>query len=301
MQASRLNWGLVFIILGLAALGWSTGHLPFEVVWRLLNLWPVLLIAIGIQMIFSRSKASGFAYLSSIIIVLAAVYAVAPYWDQVRTGMSRERESGKFEQQIGEGINVVEVNADFANRDFTLDNSTGPGMELEYNHELVSPSFRYRALEGVGKLNLDKEDYRIWRIFRKSELPRWKLNLPEDYPLKLYLKSRDGYCYLRMADLDISSLNLECPHCYDVVLQFGKMIPEKPVIVDAKRSTLRVELPPGISVRLRDGARMPYSLTENLNYIRDGDDLVSDSMMIPDSVLTLDIAPGLRELIINRH
>lgn len=301
MQASRLNWGLVFIILGLAALGWSTGHLPFEVVWRLLNLWPVLLIAIGIQMIFSRTKASGFAYLSSIIIVLAAVYAVAPYWDQVKTGVGRERESGKFEQTIGTGVEAIEVNADFANRDFTLDNATGPGMALEYNHELVSPSFRYRDAEGVGKLNLDREEYRLWGIFRKSELPRWKLTLPEDYPLKLYLKSRDGYCYLRMADLNINSLDLECLHCYDVVLQFGTMIPENPVLVDAKRSALRIEMPARIGVRLRDGVRMPYGLTENLNYIRDGDDLISDSVMVPDSVLTLDIAPGLRELIINRH
>lgn len=301
MQASRLNWGLIFIILGLAALGWSTGHLPFDVIWRLLNLWPVLLIAIGIQMIFSRSKVGGFAYLSSILIILAAVYAVAPYWEQVKSGTGREYESDTIVQNIGPGIHTIEIDADFANRDFALDKTTGSEMELEYNHELVSPSFKYKDIEGVGKLNLDREEYRFWGIFRKNELPRWKLMVPENYPLDLHLKSRDGYCYLRMADLNVNSLNLDCPKCYDVVLQFGNMIPKKPVIVDAKRSTLRIEMPARIGVRIRDGIRMPYTLTENLHYIQDGDDLISDSVLVPDSVLTLELAPGMRELIINRH
>ena len=88
MHAGSLNWGLIFIIIGLVALGWTTGRLPADVFLRLWDLWPVLLIAIGIQMIFSKSKLSGMAYLSSILIILAAAYAVAPYWEQVTTGQT---------------------------------------------------------------------------------------------------------------------------------------------------------------------------------------------------------------------
>ncbi|HDS01052.1 MAG TPA: hypothetical protein ENO22_09000 [candidate division Zixibacteria bacterium] len=301
MHAGSLNWGLIFIIVGLVALGWTTGRLPAEVFMRLWDLWPVLLIAIGIQMIFSKTKLAGFAYLSSILIILAAAYAVSPYWQQVTTGESLERESGTIEDKVSEEAGILEVNAEFSYRDFTLDDRAGSEIEFRYDHEALRPQYSFRVDDGRSTLRLDHQEYRWLKIFKKDELPLWKLNLPGHIPLDLYLRAEKGYCYLRMADLDVHSLDLDCERCYDVVLQFGKKIPSEPVLLDLNKSKLRVEMAEAYNVVIRDGSLLPFYLTEDLGYFEMGDDLVADTLIPPDSALVLDIAPGLRELIINRR
>ncbi len=301
MHAGSLNWGLIFIIIGLVALGWTTGRLPADVFLRLWDLWPVLLIAIGIQMIFSKSKLSGMAYLSSILIILAAAYAVAPYWEQVTTGQTIERESGTIEEVLADETGTLEINADFSYRDFTLEDHLASEIEFQYNHESLRPVYSYRDDGGRATLRLDHQEYRWLKVFKRDELPIWKLAVPPDNPLDLYLKSEKGYCYLRMAGLDIKSLDLDCERCYDVVLQFGEKIPREPVLLDLNKSRLRVEMPEMYNVIIRDGNRMPFYLTEDLGYFEIGDDLVADTLIPRDSSLILDISPGLRELVINRR
>jgi hypothetical protein len=261
----------------------------------------VLLIAIGIQMIFSKTKLAGFAYLSSILIILAAAYAVAPYWEQVTTGEGLERESGTIEETVGEEVGILEVNADFSYRDFTLDDHDASDIEFRYDHEALRPQFSFRDDDGRETLRLDHQEYRWLKIFKKDELPMWKLNLPDNIPLDLYLKSEKGYCYLRMADLNINSLDLDCERCYDVVLQFGENVPREPVLLDLNKSKLRVEMPEIYNVVIRDGSRLPFYLTEDLGYFEMGDDLVADTLIPRERALILDIAPGLRELTINRR
>jgi LiaF transmembrane domain len=300
MMAGRLNWGLVFIIIGLAALGWTTGRLPFEVIINLVDLWPVLLVAIGIQMIFSRSKVPQFAYLSSILLILTAAYAVAPHWDAIRD-RDAERESGKYERVLEEEITAIEVRASFDNRDFILTDYTGSGTEFKYDRELINPRLSFQADEGLGIVNLSHQGNRWTRFFKSHDLPQWKLGLSRDYPLDLYLKSEKGYCYLRMADLDINVLDLECEKCYEVVLQFGEKIPSKPILLDLRRSKLRLDVLKEIDIVLLDGTALPFYLTEDLGFIESGNDLVSDSVMDPNSTLVFEIQSGLKELEINRY
>jgi hypothetical protein len=161
--------------------------------------------------------------------------------------------------------------------------------------------YSYRKDDGRATLRLDNQEYRWLKVFKRDELPIWKLTVPPDNPLDLYLKSEKGYCYLRMADLDIKSLDLDCERCYDVVLQFGEKIPREPILLDLNKSRLRVEMPEMYNVIIRDGKRMPFYLTEELGYFEIGDDLVADTMIPRDSSLILDISPGLRELVINRR
>jgi len=299
-MAGRLNWGLVFIIIGLVALGCTTGRLPYDVIISLADLWPVLLVAVGIQMIFSRSKAPQFAYLSSILIILTAAYAISPYWDSIKD-RDTERESGRLEKVLEEDISAIEVRADFDNRDFILTDYNGVGTEFKFDREIISPRMSFQADESLGIVNLSHQGNRWTRFLKSRDLPQWKLSLSQDYPLDLYLKSKKGYCYLRMADLDINILDLECENCYDVVLQFGDKFPSEPILLDLRRSKLRLDILKGTYVIIREGVALPFYLTEDLGFLESGNDLISDSLMNPDSTLIVEIKSGLKEFIVNRY
>ena len=303
MHAGRLNWGLIFIIIGLCLLGWTTRYLPFDVIVRLVELWPVLLIAIGIQMIFSKSKAPQLAYISSLLIIGAAVYAVNPYWGDIKY-RTAERTSGSIEQSITQPVQALEIRADFSDRDFTLDDYDGDAAELKYDHELISPEMKFHEEEDIGQLSISGFG-RNWLHFidefRDRELPIWKLNLSHVYPLDLYLRAEESYCYLRMADLNIRRLDLDCEKCHEVVLQFGEQIPREPVYLDLRKSKVQLEIPRGLDIMLKDGMSLPYYMTEDLGFVERGDDLLSDSVVSKDKLLIIDIGPGLRDLEINRY
>jgi len=307
MNASRLNWGLIFIIIGLVLLGWSTGRLPFEVIVRLLELWPVLLIAIGIQMIFNKSKVPQFAYISSLLIIGAAIYAVAPNWDNLKYRDARIT-FGSFEQEISAPVSALEINAEFTNREFIIDDYNDDPVALAYDHEQFKPQLEFLTIDTLGKVvikSFDNEWYNrltdFLDIFKGYEQAHWKLRLSRNYPLNLVLKSRESYCYLRMKDLNIRSIDLDCEECDEVVLQFGLKVPEKAVMLDLHRSRLRLEIPDDIDIMIKDGAALPFYLTDDLDYFERGDDLFSDSVISRDSLLILDIGSGLSGLEINRY
>lgn len=303
MHAGRLNWGLIFIIIGLCLLGWTTRYLPFDVIVRLVELWPVLLIAIGIQMIFSKSKTPQLAYLSSILILGAAFYAVNPYWGDIKY-RTAERTSGTIEQSITQPVQVLEVRTDFSDRDFTLDDYAGDAAELKYDHELISPELKFHEDEDIGQLvvsGFGRNWLNVIKEFQDRELPIWKLNLSQIYPLDLYLRAEQSYCYLRMADLNVRSLDLDCERCREVVIQFGERIPEEPVLLDLRKSKARLEIPRELDIMLKDGMSLPYYITEELGFVERGDDMFSDSVVAEDNLLILDIGPGLRGLEINRY
>ena len=300
MKAGRLNWGLIFIIIGLVVLGWSAGRLPFVAIIRLVEYSPILLIAFGIQLIFSKSKAPQLAYLSSLVIIFSAVWIVAPFWDQIKEG-GVERTYGTLEQNIDGRASALEIKADFTDRDFTLDDFRGRGAKLTYDHELLSPEIVYTERDGMAFIKLNQQG-NVWnKIFHKSDLPRWKLNVGSDVPIDLDLSSYNGYCYLRMADLYVRSLDLDCEKCYEIVLQFGDVIPSQPVNLDIAKSKLRIEIPREHSIVIRDGVNMSSYLTRDLGFIESGEDLISDSLALSGQALILNIEPGLRELEINRR
>jgi len=300
MRTGSLNWGLLFIIAGLALLGWTTGRLPIEVWYRLADLWPMLVIALGLHLIFYKSKLPQLALLSTVVIIGSAIYAFYPYVDYIKEG-HREQNSGNIEQIISEQVQALEIRTDFNRREFTLTDQEKSGVILRYSKEYNAPELSYNAKDDIATMKIVQFDDDFRRYLKWLDYPYWRLKISENYPVNLDIKAKNSYCYLRMADLDIRSLEVDCEKCRDVVLQFGDKFPLEPIKLDLKRSKLRIEIPEKYGVVLKDGVLMSPKLCEDLGFVEDGDDLKSDSVFVSDSILVLDIGPGLKSLEINKY
>jgi len=301
MSAARLNWGLILIILGLALLGWTSGRLPFEFIIKLVLLWPVLLIAFGIQMIFSRSKIAALSYLSTLLILAAAIYALSPFWGDLSEGRKYERTSGRLSEILEGSPKLLEISADFNNREFTLVDGDRQKAELRYDHELITPEFSAHRQDGSMSLRLRDRGWHWAKLFGDDNLPLWKLSLPPDLPIDVRLSVNRCYCYLRMAGLQINTLELEGKSCHEAVLQFGKSLPPQPVKIDLRDSKMRLEIPSGIPVKIVGGADLPRYLISDLGLVKWGEDLVSDTTFLSGAILMLDFKSEPEQLILNRY
>jgi hypothetical protein len=258
----------------------------------------VLLIAFGIQMIFAKSKAPLLAYLSSLLIIAAAVYAVVPYWDLIKNPET-EKGYGRIEKILSADADTLEIRAHFNHREFTLDDFDKPGFEMQYSRESSSPQINLAESGNIATLHIDHL-HRPWmRFIDNDDFPYWKLEIGRQHPLDLFVDGKRSYCYLRLADFKLNSLDLECDKCYEVVVQFGADIPKRPINIDLYKSDLRVEVLSGYEVMLKEGTELPFYVIDHLGFSKLGRDLVSDTIYHPDSLLILDIKPQIKNLQIN--
>ena len=74
MSPARFRWGILFILIGGLLLLNNLGVLPWWVWADILSLWPLLLIAIGVEKIFTRSRVEFIAYLAPVGLAVVVVW-----------------------------------------------------------------------------------------------------------------------------------------------------------------------------------------------------------------------------------
>ena len=72
-------WPALLILAGLIALLVNTGQIPAERLDQLLNLWPLALVVIGLELIIRRSVHGVAGDVAAALIVLLAVVGAAAY------------------------------------------------------------------------------------------------------------------------------------------------------------------------------------------------------------------------------
>lgn len=108
MHNQRIWLGTVFVVTGVLLLLNTLGMLSWTVWWRLFEMWPVLLISIGLTMVFGHSRLS---LLGPLLLVAAAGFAV---WLPVDGGGFEGTSkvfSAPLEPQIKQGQIQLEVAA----------------------------------------------------------------------------------------------------------------------------------------------------------------------------------------------
>ena len=76
-SVDRMFDGFVTVAVGLVILAITTGVVGFSVVWQILALWPVLLIAIGLDLLGKALHTSWVRALGSVAVIAALAYSVA--------------------------------------------------------------------------------------------------------------------------------------------------------------------------------------------------------------------------------
>lgn len=134
MQVDRrlISFGIFFLTFGGVLLGARQGWIPATVVDNLWQLWPVLLIAIGLGILLSRGPWAwiGGAFAAAVLGVLAAAVVqtgVVPF-----VGCSGSGEAGTpFEGQSGQLASSTSFDVSFSCGDLTLTSASGAGWSVE--------------------------------------------------------------------------------------------------------------------------------------------------------------------------
>ena len=161
--------GFVTVAIGLVILAITTGVVGFGVVWQIITLWPVLLIAIGLDLLGKAMHTSWVRALGSVVVIAALAYAVAINVGSV-SGMTRSRgrprgarseisRAGRArcsEAQLDLDAGVAEVNLDVGHG-----TRRGPGRLPVGNAGLLESTARAPSAEVDLTLG-EADDVVIW-------------------------------------------------------------------------------------------------------------------------------------------
>jgi len=208
-------WPIIFIGAGVVLLLTTLGYLPplsWGILWRL---WPLLIIALGIDLLIGRRSVIGAIVSAVLIIVLIGGIVSIALFAQNIPGVSGWIQTPELQTQHVEypltGLERATVYVDW---------TSAPGYlsVLEDSPNLIEGDITYRGgLTFDVKLRGDQADVKLdssftgfwfWPWGERTE-ERWDVRLSPNVPLDFTLDAGSGPCDFDLAGLQVSGLVLD--------------------------------------------------------------------------------------------
>jgi hypothetical protein len=207
-------WPVVLISLGVVFLLNNLGIVSWDIWYTLLQMWPILLVAIGIDLIFGR-RSGVFAALTAVVIL--AMFAGA-FWlfgvtgqvwsgDQVSQSILQYAE-GADSAEVDISINVGELYLEAMPEDshLLIDGEIRIG-----EYETVSEEFHMVGDTATYSLDTRGQQYHPGWVFSdgNDSNKHWDLALNPNLPLDLRLDSGVGRLEVDLTGMTLQSLEID--------------------------------------------------------------------------------------------
>jgi len=281
--------GVIFLLNNLEVLSWGV----WDALWRL---WPLLLIAIGLDILFGRRSALGSLLALVLIVALiggAVLYAVmqAP----LITGQAITTD--RVVQELA-GATSADVHISFGAGSLRIGALKEPGNLIEGTigsgpGETITRDFHVDG--NVAHFQLKSQGVPIMPFGPHRYDQSWNLDLSPSVPLLLQVSSGVGESVLDLSDLQVTNL--------DVSSGVGQTRLQLPAHgrVQAKVSggigQVVVTIPESMAARIHASAGLG-GLSVSNRFQRDGRDYVSTNYATADDRVDLDISGGIGEVVV---
>ena len=204
-----LFWPLVLMGLGALLLLQNFDLLPAGLWAALAQLWPVLFVIIGLDMLLGRRSSAGAAL---VVVVGVLVVAGALTYAALRASQLPPGEARLIAQTRGQADRLA-VEIKFQAGELTLGALGESDFVMEgqvQNGAGETVEQRYIERQGVGQLSLEQRTQPLMLPFlaAREETARWEVRLDGDTPLSLVVFTGAGRSDLNLGDLALTDLKL---------------------------------------------------------------------------------------------
>lgn len=214
-KISTIRWGVILLGIGLYFLAINFDYINYSVWLELISLWPILLIAIGLEFIFSKTKYYWLGILSPLLIAFTFTYAAfsdGRSCDNYNWSAKRSYRIEEFTYELSQDstINNLKLYMDFGVGEMWV----GPVSdklflgEFEYSYKKPRCSFKSSGANGEIRINtLARKNYNIFH--RKKISNDANIFIADYIPLRLDFNIGAASVNLDLSDLIIKKLNLD--------------------------------------------------------------------------------------------
>jgi hypothetical protein len=239
-----LFWPAVLILVGVFALLVNAGFVPVERLERLADLWPLILVVIGLELVVRRSLQGAAAEIAAALIVLVAIGGAAAYvavGPSIPTGIQTLDASGK----VG-GLNHASVQVDAGGATITMKGSSSLGDDLFRAHIEYSgrkPDVSVDA--SSGDVHISQSD--TSGFFFQSRRFALTLQLNSSVPWKIAVNSGASSDALMLSTVRVARIDVNTGASKEDIT-VGDPSGTVPININGGALTVNVHRPPGAAV-----------------------------------------------------
>jgi len=244
-----ISAGVLLLLTNLGYLRWQS----WAVLWRL---WPLLLIAVGIEVLVGRRSTLGAIVSGLLILALLGGAVVTVFFAQdipILANLARPAElhTGHVEHPLA-GIERASVSIDWTSTPGYLSAlRDSPNLiegDIAYYGELI---FNVNVLGDQANVTLDSHFSGTWFgpfDFGEHAEGRWDVKLSPDVPLDLALDTGSGRCQFDLSGLQVNNLVLDSGSgAVDLTLPSGN---DSQARIESGSGAIAIALPENVGARV---------------------------------------------------
>ncbi len=299
MTPARFRWGLMFVVVGVAILLTNADVLGYDYWMELLSLWPMLLIAIGVEKIFLRSKLKLVSYLAPLLLVGTMVYV-----GFITDGGSCDDESyssNRWSETIDSSVNSIDAKIDHYKSDIRIGQSNSNVVKGRFDRFSRRPKIQFSQTDSVANLDIKYRrggPGRIISINGGRFDNDWTVSFNDKDTLSLTCLGDDSDVDLNLRSVPLKELTVENDDG-DITLEIGTLVPDVFADIIGNDASLRVRLAEGCGLKVDVSEANYVDYLESLNLVKIEDYYISENYDSSAVKLNLKLDDKLRKISIN--
>ncbi len=252
MSPARFRWGILFITVGVLLLLNNVGELDWWVWTDILSLWPLILIAIGLEKIFTKSKVEFLAYLPILGLAAVVFWVAFEGYSGGDSFISRKGGAYRYTVAMESDINYIQAKMDFGDVDVTLNNTGTRLFRARSDGWRMEPEVTFDRNGDIGKLEVTATRRRLpnWiRIDKWGERGDWNLYLTDRIPISLECTGDESDMTLDCRDIMLENLFVDSD-AGDIRIQIGSLEDSVKVKLEGDRADYRLSVPAGCGLKI---------------------------------------------------
>lgn len=267
MTPARLRWGLLLVQVGALILLVNLEVIDLNFIPLLLSAIPFFLILVGIEKIFTRSRAEVISYLAVLSIFVGGIVIAVIGTGDSDYGSFFHRTD--YHQKYDPSIKELQALIRIGDGDLTVRDVTDDLFHAKFAKYTSKPKIRYDTENQIGKLRLQKRSHALWgNVVRINVDDRadWTLYFSGVIPLDLECYGDNCDVALNLASTPLKRLKIDADES-DLYLKIGEIEPLVSLDLRGNHSDLRLRLPSGASVTIKADEFASY--LEQIGFVKE--------------------------------
>ena len=243
MTPARFRWGMLLITFGLLFLFRNLNVLN-DNFWADLIVWfPLFLIAIGIEKIFTKTRLSFISYLTSVFLLFGALLIAfaGSYGGQGSDYFSEST----YRLDPDPNIKLIKAKLDIEETDLTIRDSGDELVYAKFNKYTRKPRIHYNESGDEAMVNFDSRSGSFLGGMIKIDLDEsqdWYMQFSQDVPLDLQCVGHKTDVHLNFSTTPLQRLDLDADDAL-VYIKLGELEPTVHVAVKGDNARVRLRVP----------------------------------------------------------
>jgi hypothetical protein len=302
MTPARFRWGMFLILFGLLLMFWNLGYLNSNWTLQLVYWFPVLLIAIGIEKIFTRSQFQFVSYVTTVALFAGGLYiAFASSSGGVNSSYFSDT---TYEKEYDPSVTEVSAVVDIGDGRLRIRDATDELVYGKFAQFTPKPKIDYRINGSTAQVEFRQHGSSLLAggIEIKSDGPNdfddWMLKFSELVPLSLECRGDQANIHLSLATTPLKRLDLDAADSR-VYVKIGDMQPLVELSLLGADADIRLRVPRDAGIRVHGSGY--DALLEQIGLIRVNDVHQSEDFEAGTPKIDVDLDDRLRSLSIDTY